>query len=292
MIILTGQASIVKNVISLALASSATEKNSIQTLEDVSHEYRKFLNSCASMECDEHSCQPSVCLSPERLIKLKKRFWGYDVLDDLGQGAAISSGNSLSSSIIREKLMCGLIYLRDKSENHYDLFNLVISDFIIAPSERARARAGSASSAPGCIWIADIQRYQPWEVAEILVHELVHNLVFLDELVKGHYDYEKISKIENYATSSILKIPRPFDKVLQSVIVATEILLYRKRVVCPKRTHRVHPPSPILIRQLENSLRSMKSLLSREPTVLTGRGRDLFEFCSKIHTRLSNDVFD
>ncbi len=290
MVILTGKASILRNVLSIVLASSKNEKNAILTWEDLSHEYRKFLNLYALMECDESSCQPAFCSSPERLKKLKKRFEGYEILDDLGQGSVISSGNSFAPSIIHEKLMCGLVYLKDKSPDHYDLFNLVISDFIVAPSERARA--GSTSSAPGCVWIADIERYQSWEVAEILVHELVHNLVFLDELVKSHYDYELITKKENYATSSILKVLRPVDKVLHSIIVATEILLYRERIGSTKITHRVHPPTPLLIEQLENSLQSMRILLSRKPAVLTARGRELFEFCSENCARFLDDSSD
>lgn len=50
--------------------------------------------------------------------------------------------------------------------------------------------------------------------------------MFLDELRYSHYAYARILDPSTYARSAILNIDRPLDKVLHSIVVAVEILLF------------------------------------------------------------------
>jgi hypothetical protein len=185
----------------------------------------------------------------------------------------------IDSTAIAAKVNLAIQWLQNHSPQHFALFNLAITDFLIAGS--SRGRAGSVSTAPGCIWIGNIFKYDDWEVAEILVHELVHTLVFLDENQHCHYDYSRISKPENYAVSSILKMPRPVNKVFHSIIVATELILFRKFVGQATKIHRVHPPTTDLLGQLYTSISGLQDLLVREPSIITTRAAALLAKCQR-----------
>lgn len=138
------------------------------------------------------------------------------------------------------------------------LFKLAFNTIFSLPS--AEAGGGSASSAVGVLWVNPRATWSENDMIEFLIHELTHNLVFLDERRFSHYvDLKKAVDKENWALSAVLGRLRPIDKGVHSLIVATEILLFRDKHTGHDDRYRVHPPSAIL---REKALRCADSLLS------------------------------
>ena len=139
------------------------------------------------------------------------------------------------------------------------LLRLTFNTVFSLPS--AEAGGGSASSAIGVLWANPRGTWTENDVIEFLVHELTHNLVFLDERRHTHYvDLTKAVRQENWALSAVLGRLRPIDKSFHSLVVATEILYFRESFSGHNQEqYRVHPPSAVL---QEKALRSANSLLS------------------------------
>lgn len=111
----------------------------------------------------------------------------------------------------------------------------------------------------------------------MIVHELTHQLMFIDELCSPHYNYPLLFNMQNWPISSILNTYRPFDKVLHSAVVAMEILLLRHRYIGHAQDSAVHPPTEILKSQLEKTLVSMEYVLSRDRHILKARGLEIID---------------
>nr|WP_255419209.1 HEXXH motif-containing putative peptide modification protein [Glaciimonas sp. PCH181] len=148
------------------------------------------------------------------------------------------------------------------SQEHKAFFELIITDVFIMPS--TNARGGSTSAALGVIWENPKLHYPINDVVEFLVHEMTHHTMFMDELCHEHYDYNLILSKSNWASSAILNVPRPLDKVLHSIVVGLEILQFRCKFLGHPVIPNVHPPSDCLLSQLKLSLISIREVIDRE----------------------------
>lgn len=108
------------------------------------------------------------------------------------------------------------------------------------------AFGGSSSGGIGVIWISGYGELDQNSIAELLLHELTHHQLFIDECCHAHYDLAEIIKPENFSISAILNKRRPLDKVVHSIIVATEILLARSRFLRQQET-KLHGHSEVLM---------------------------------------------
>lgn len=140
------------------------------------------------------------------------------------------------------------------------LFKTLVTDIFIMPS--SCARGGTTSAAIGIIWANPRCYYKVAEVLEFLIHEMTHNALFIDEQFHQHYNYEEILKTNNWAISAILKTPRPLDKVIHSIVVATEVVLFRDKFLGHPERPLVHPPTDMLIDQTLESIGSVKTIIS------------------------------
>ncbi len=159
------------------------------------------------------------------------------------------------------------------------LIRLCVNSIFHSPSHLAGG--GSTSAAIGVIWANPRSHWTLGDRIEFLVHETTHQLMFLDELRYRHYaSYSELSKEENYALSAILKKPRPLDKVIHSLVVATEVLLLRERLLGHPKTPRLHPTSPMIEEQCRKTIDSLLELFSSRPDLVTARARSLLELCA------------
>lgn len=130
---------------------------------------------------------------------------------------------------------------------------------------------GSVSSAPGVVWCAHRRDWSEEDIAEFLVHELVHNLIFIDERVHRHYiDPFVLSRDENCALSAVLGKRRPLDKAFHSAIVAYEICAFRTRS-SGHSPGNIHPSTQILIDQCEASIISISDTVKGRRDIVTDR---------------------
>jgi len=145
----------------------------------------------------------------------------------------------------------------------FELFHLVIHSVAVASSKlnrfQQRASAGSSSDLIGLIWVAVDKDQANNDLLEIFVHEMTHTLLFLDELNAGHFNYQFLSVVENFAHSAILRRSRPMDKVFHSIIVACEVLHARETFIGHPTAKMIHPPSREMCQHTRHAIDSMLS---------------------------------
>lgn len=131
-----------------------------------------------------------------------------------------------------------------------ELFNLCVHGILLAGSKANKsglaAHGGSSNTCVGLIWLSLKDSLSQQDIVEMLIHELTHTLVFLDEMNFEHFDYPEMTTAKNWSMSSILKRPRPMDKVLHSIIVSTEILHARTHFLPNVDALSVHPANESL----------------------------------------------
>jgi hypothetical protein len=106
-------------------------------------------------------------------------------------------------------------------------FDLALN-FIVSPTSRYPTFGGTTTSAIGVIFLCDADRLRPEDLDEFLVHELTHTLVFIFEMSFSLYDYDLISKPDNYCVAALTRQVRPLDKVVHSIIVSAELVARRR----------------------------------------------------------------
>ena len=94
----------------------------------------------------------------------------------------------------------------------------------------------------------------------MLLHELTHHLLFIDERNFAHFDYSQIANKNNQAFSAILNLTRPMDKVFHSIVVASELILGRQMFLPKGGTTVVHPPTEKMSSDTVKAYQSVYSL--------------------------------
>jgi hypothetical protein len=188
-------------------------------------------------------------------------------LDDFKQPMLIAAEHFDRGRKIRihSKLRAALEILFSKDPVYKDLFELCIHTIFSKPAivlpDGGRSAGGSTSVAIGAIWFSDVDSLTLQDVRDLVVHEFTHHCLFLDELCNEQFNYDEIVKKQNKALSAVLRVPRPMDKVVHSIIVSTEVLLSRRILSLPEDDVKLHPKSPALAK---NILESVESVLSME----------------------------
>lgn len=203
-------------------------------------------------------------------------------LNDLKQTEII--GDAYTRRLKAEKVDIvrrGLEEFRKLDDTLCAVFDLVIHSVFVRSSNYVEGRAshgGSSSSAMGVIWMAVGPKIAVPDVVEMLLHELTHHLLFLDECNYPHFDYALIKREDTRAFSAILNMSRPIDKVVHSIMVATELVLGRGSFPALAHSSSVHPPTPKLI---DDVLTACASLNHLDPAaeVLRPRSRDFVDRC-------------
>ncbi|MBI3542020.1 MAG: hypothetical protein HY075_01915 [Deltaproteobacteria bacterium] len=205
-------------------------------------------------------------------------------LNDKSQGRMIEG--QFSDVLDRtRRLERGFSELSLVAPEFVEVFEIAINYVFCASS--TLAGGGTTSSALGVIWAAHRNAWSKTDIFEFFVHELTHNMVFLDECRFRHYpDYASLSMPENFVQSAILSIPRPLDKVVHSLMVATEVLLFREQVSGHPVAPALHPKTDILLAKATRCLTSLDSL-KNYAALLTPRGRLLVERAKSVVAMLS-----
>ena len=143
----------------------------------------------------------------------------------------------------------------------------------------AQAVGGTTSAAIGVVWGNPEKEWGECDYLEYFVHELTHTLMFLDELRFLHYkNQDAMRDGENFSLSAILQVERPLDRVLHSIVVATEVLLLRKRNLVNHSQCQIHPSTDHLVESTQRSIERLRSHPSRH-YILTSRAWDIVEMC-------------
>lgn len=179
-----------------------------------------------------------------------------------------------------------LFNLSKKSPQLYTLLTMAIHTLFLRDAKNSGG--GSTSNAIGVIWINNKESWSLQDMEELLIHELTHNLVFIDELCHLHIkDYTLLPKKENFAKSAILHIRRPLDKVFHSIVVSMEILLSREFFLGEPKNPKVHPPSALMKKDLMDAIDSVCALPNVD-SLLTARGSAILGRCKDTIAQMEN----
>lgn len=280
MLSLFGANEAIKNV--YLLAHPFLEKKAGVSESDLKTGYVKFL----------HKHQPNsvveidnIFVSDPQAEETLRRAYAASSLNDLNQTDVI--GDPLTAEE-RENLLPvveeGYEILCAANPRLKTVFDMVIRGIFFRKSRQGlgggRSFGGSSSTAIGVIWLSGQGNPSARDFAELLLHELTHHLVFIDERCRPQFHYEAMIKPENYARSALLKKNRPMDKVVHSVIVGTEVLLARKTFL-GEHPVMVHPETQELKDGVLRSIRDCLSLPNRDE-VLTGWTQEILRRCETV----------
>lgn len=215
----------------------------------------------------------------EKSSALIKIFNNISSVNDLSQQQVMKERYAPPSEKQISIVKTGLQHLKDLDSDLYDLFANTINYIFFADS--TLAGGGSSSAAIGCIWMNPKDSWTVQDTTELLVHELTHNLLFLDERRYSHYtDYSQLSNPDYFAHSSILKRARPLDKVVHSFVVASEVLRFRKRFFDLRELTHIHPSTDTMLENFNKTYLSLKDLPAG---LLTERAWEIIEQSYILH---------
>lgn len=134
---------------------------------------------------------------------------------------------------------------------------------------------GSVSCCIGLIWLSPHRDWPISYYAEMLVHEFVHNSVFLEDMVRGIMpDPDLLEREEALSTSAIRQTRRPYDKSFHSACVAAALMYYYHAIGRLDESARYLAP---LQRTIADLVASDRALRLQGLDVLTDNGRELLE---------------
>ncbi|WP_422648048.1 HEXXH motif domain-containing protein [Cupriavidus sp. H18C1] len=263
----------IQTILTLTATTHPEGASECATLSGLAARYRNFLATLKQRPISEVELKPTFVMDADAQARLSRLFSNDSLLDDKAQACVISSANDPDNERKRRLVTGAVNQLAQHSPQHAALFDIIITDILLCSS--SVARGGSTSQAIGLIWMNPGPDYHRSDVVEILVHELTHHALFLDELRYAHYNYSVLFDSSTWTTSAILNIPRPLDKVLHSIVVAAEVLLFREQCSGHLSAPRVHPPTHLMLEQLRESIQSTKRTLSRYPQAFRPRATQL-----------------
>ncbi|MCL6326118.1 aKG-HExxH-type peptide beta-hydroxylase [Pectobacterium polaris] len=229
-----------------------------------------------------------IVVDDEKINALKNAYQPGE-LDDLNQLKMIGGKHSVEKyRELSELIIKGYNQLSSSNADVKLIFDLVIHTIFFRKSTNEFNTAsfgGSSSTAIGSIWISGHGDLTYHDVAEFLLHELTHHLLFIDERCHEQFNYQEIVKPENYSMSALLGKRRPLDKVVHSILVSHEILNARRNYLESDMVT-IHPATDILKNNTINSIAEILAMKNLDD-LITKRTRG---FLLKAQDNLSYEV--
>lgn len=169
--------------------------------------------------------------------------------------------------IIRKKVERGLSLLKDYDENLFYSIQSIVSEIIITKNNLYYG--GSISSVLSAIWLNPPAHWTVFDYAEKILHEYIHQCIFLYEIVNAIYAVESVeilSREENQCVSALLKIKRPYDRALHSAFVSFVLINYWQDMGINKQ-----------YLDLINSLDNTINELNKKNYLLTNSGKKILD---------------
>lgn len=155
---------------------------------------------------------------------------------------------------------------------------------------RSRQSAGGSSdSLPGIIWACPRKNWLTIDALEFLIHECVHQLLFIDEESCAHYTEYALARMDTILCYSAIRgIPRPLPLVLHSICVGAEIVSSRhtSATLRASKGFVFHPNTSDLMISCQKSIREIKKNHFHH---LTERGREILNYCDQTLAFFENE---
>lgn len=271
----------IKNV--FRIAAPYIQGTEIKSSSDLRKPYLDFL-SVHQKEYPVNYSQNRIITDSKRAQQLSKAF-SASRINDLHQEQMVGEFyNSEEQAIRVARVELALEQLHKMNFELWDLFRLCIHSILITGSETnqsgLKAHGGTSSKCIGLMWLTINHELSTQDIVEMLIHELTHTLIFIDELSHPQFRYDDIAKEETWALSAILNRTRPMDKVIHSIVVATEVMLSRKIFLKNDEPLRVHPHSDRMCKSTLDAIQSVLDLETVERVCLP-RSIHLIQECQR-----------
>jgi hypothetical protein len=117
----------------------------------------------------------------------------------------------------------------------YESFSTLIRYVIFA--KRDGYSGGTVSSRIGLIWLSPTTEWSDDEWLENLIHELVHNALFLEDLVHSIFSVgsSRLQQPDALALSAIRQVKRGYDKSYHSAFVSQTLIEYYLAIEKPEK---------------------------------------------------------
>lgn len=160
----------------------------------------------------------------------------------------------------------GLASVASVNRDLHELIELTIGEIFLA--QESGSEGGTMSSAVGLIWLNPRTEWGARKAGENIVHEWIHNMLFLADMVNPIFavDYISLSADSAHATSAILHRKRPFDRCYHSAAVAAGLVFY----------HTISGDTETADALIEPTLRTVQELQGK-PELMTQSGADLLQ---------------
>jgi len=160
----------------------------------------------------------------------------------------------------------GLESISAVSHDLRELIELTIGEIFLA--QESGSEGGTMSSAVGLIWLNPRIEWGARKAGENIVHEWIHNMLFLADMVNPLFavDYTGLSAESAHATSAILHRKRPFDRCYHSAAVAAGLVFFHSISGDAERADALIEPTVRTVRELQD-----------KPDLMTQSGADLLQ---------------
>jgi len=160
----------------------------------------------------------------------------------------------------------GLEFVSEVSDDLRQLIELTIGEVFLAHEEGCEG--GTISSAVGLIWLNPRTEWGVCKTGENIVHEWIHNMVFLADMVNPLFavDYIGLSAESAHVTSAVLHRKRPFDRSYHSAAVAAGLVFFHTISGDIEKADALIGPTMRTVRELQD-----------KPEFMTQSGADLIQ---------------
>jgi hypothetical protein len=167
---------------------------------------------------------------------------------------------------LRELIGAGLGTISAVNRHLHELIELTIGEIFLA--QESGSEGGTMSSAVGLIWLNPLVEWGASKTGENIVHEWIHNMLFLADMVDPIFavDYIGLSEESAHATSAILHRKRPFDRCYHSAAVAAGLVFFHTISGEKEKADALIEPTVKTVRELQG-----------KPDLMTQSGSDLLE---------------
>lgn len=167
---------------------------------------------------------------------------------------------------LHELISSGLESISAVSPDLRELIELTIGEIFLA--QEAGSEGGTMSSAVGLIWLNPRMEWGASKTGENIVHEWIHNMLFLADMVSPLFavDYIGLSAKSAHVTSAILHRQRPFDRCYHSAAVAAGLVFFHTISGESAKADALIGPTMRTIRELQD-----------KPEFMTRSGADLIQ---------------
>jgi hypothetical protein len=175
---------------------------------------------------------------------------------------------------IKQKVKSALPIIYKYDSEISDVIPMLLGSFLFAKKNPVGAATNGDSL--GATWLNPPANWQPLDYAECILHESVHQALFLDEMIHSHFTYSlsEMLKDDGLVTSAIRKTKRGYHLSFHSACVAVVLVDFYMLLSMPDKANRFLGPVLLTIRELE--LKKQKYLTAQGKNILDELEKDEF----------------